>query len=159
MEGLIPLIIMLLIGSFFSSKKKKPQDKGEVKTFTAQETQSGPMGKLKEMYEEIQREMQPEVREREIEQNRQMAAPVSPPVVSVREQVPIAKPQREIKRVESKSRKTGSTDRSRQRGNRASKSTSTQKSLSTTSFIPENKDDLIKGVIFSEIFGPPISKR
>lgn len=154
MEQLIPLIIMLLIGSFFSSKKKKAPEKGKSKPFTAQETQSGTMGKLKEMYEELQREMQPEAREREIQQTRQMSAP-SQPVVPIHEPIEVVKPKQQVKRTGVSKPK----ERSPRRATASNQSSKIQNPVSSKNIMPKNKDDLIKGVIFSEIFGPPISKR
>lgn len=151
MEGIIPLIIMLLIGSFFSSKKKKAPEEGKAKPFTAQETQSRTMGKLKEMYEELQREMQPEAREREIQETRQASAP-SQPVVPIREPLEVVEPKQ-------RKRADVSKERSPKRVTAPIQSSEIQDPVNSNDIMPKNRDDLIKGVIFSEIFGPPISKR
>ncbi len=150
MESLIPLIIMLLVGSLFSSKRKKPEDEQkQAKPFTTQSEQAdGPVKRLKEMYQEIQQELaedkeQPSPTQRSVEQ------PYEVKVTS--ERVEVSAPRRAHREDASRSRRSKRTvtQEVKSKTHRAS-----QKDL-----LPKSPDDIMKGVIFSEIFGPPVSKR
>lgn len=147
MEQLIPLIIMLLIGSLMSTKKKKANQQKKDKPFTAQDPESGPLGKLKEMYQELQQEMQPETREREIQQTQQHSIPRP----SNRLPVEITTPKVDVPKEKPKRR--ASAQRIKVQNQQI------QQTTNSRDIMPKSKDDLIKGIIFSEIFGPPISKR
>ena len=155
MDSIIPLIIMLIVGALLSGKKKKSSQQEEAKPFTAQQgNPDGPVKKLKEMYQELQQEMQQETKQQQPPtQSRQMSEPA--PRVQV-EFTP--------KPVEtSVSSKREGRDRTRSRHSTRGKSTrivqTKQKKIQVESILPRTKDDLIKGVIFSEIYGPPKSKR
>jgi len=152
MDSIIPLIIMLIVGALLSGKKKKSSQQEEAKPFTAQqESPDGPVKKLKEMYQEIQQEMQQQTQQQE--PPRQMSVPAPRVVVELPPKpIEVAAPS-----------KRGSKVRSRTRQSTRGKSTKVvekQKSkIQVESILPKTKDDLIKGIIFSEIYGPPKSKR
>lgn len=152
MDSIIPLIIMLIVGALLSGKKKKPSQQEEAKPFTAQqESPDGPVKKLKEMYQEIQQEMQQQTQQQE--PPRQMSVPAPRVVVEL--------PPKPLEVAESSKR--GSKVRSRTRQSTRGKSTKVvekqQSKIQVESILPKTKDDLIKGIIFSEIYGPPKSKR
>ena len=150
MESLIPLIIMLIVGSLFSNKRKKPEDEQKpAKPFTTQSEQAdGPVKRLKEMYQEIQQELGEEK-----EQPRPSPRPVVQPyeVKVTPERVEVSTPRR--------SQRTDSS-RTRQSTRIVQQQVKTQKQVRTQkNLLPKTQDDIMKGVIFSEIFGPPKSKR
>lgn len=153
MENLLPFIIMLILGALFNSgKKKAPKDNGQqTKPFTAGETeQDNPIKKLKEMsrdlYKEIQQEFEAEAdpepvpTPRPVRKRREIA-------VEVKDLEPIPEPRvkSRVALTESRQRNEKSTVKKRQ---------TTQKQL-----VPTTSDDIMRGVIFSEIIGPPKSKR
>ena len=151
MEQLIPFIIILLVGSFFSSKKKKAAEQAKEKPFTAQEQQIGTLGKLKEMYQELQNEMQPEIREREIQEAERMNIPVNPVAANrapLKNAVPRAEDRTEVPK-----------ERSKRRSSAVRVKSEVLHPTGAKGIMPKNRDDIIKGIVFSEIFGPPISKR
>ncbi|AOV07890.1 hypothetical protein [Sporosarcina ureilytica] len=147
MESLIPFIIMLLLGSLFSGKKKSSQDeKRPSKPFTA-EKQDNPIKKLKEMsrdlYKEIQQEMEQE--------NKKV------------EQRPVAVPRESFSKAESRKETPIPLDGGRRRETRRDKvkrqSKIKQSNVANRDFVPSSSDDIMKGIIFSEIIGPPKSRR
>ena len=148
---------MLIVGAFLSSKKKKkPSEQEESKPVTAQQGHpGGPVNKLKEMYKEMQQEMEQETaRQQAAGQSRQNPAPPRvevelPPKPVVASVSP--------KKVARDSSRGGSRQSTRRQSTRVVKAQ--QNKLQVESILPKNKDDMIKGVIFSEIFGPPKSKR
>lgn len=151
---------MLIVGAFLSGRKKKdPSQQEEAKPFTAQQRQpeqEGPVKKLKEMYKEIQQEMQQE------NQRQQPAADSRPMTVpSPREQIESLPKSVEIPVSSKREARGGSRSRGRQstRGQSTRIVKKEESKLQVESIIPKSKDDLIKGVIFSEIYGPPKSKR
>ena len=155
MESLIPFIIMLLVGSFLSSKKKKPTDEQEqAKPFTAQnERQDGPVKKLKEMYEEIQKELEKGNETQRPAPQMTQRTMGKPEVKVTPERVEVAVPLRE-QRAEPSMRSQSSrhvtvTNQVVQKQNKTPRA----------GLMPKSQDDIMKGVIFSEIFGPPKSKR
>ena len=153
MENLIPFIIMLLVGSFLSSKRKKPTDEQEqAKPFTAQgERHDGPVKKLKEMYEEIQKELEEEnEKQRPAPQMTQRTMP-KPEVKITPERVEVAVPLRE--------KRTEPTRQSRPSRFEEKQVVKKQNKTPRSGLMPKSQDDIMKGVIFSEIFGPPKSKR
>ena len=145
---------MLLIGAFLKGKKKKSPEQGEAKPFTAQ----GSLGKLKdmskEMYQEIQKEIQQDPRTQERKEiPRMQRAPITRnPVVANSAPIDIELPRKE-------SRTNVSKERTNRRAATSRDSAKKKQTVSKTNIIPENRDDVIKGIVFSEIFGPPISKR
>lgn len=148
---------MLIVGSLFSSKKKKTEDGQEqAKPFTAQkEQQDGPVKKLKEMsrdmYKEIQKELEKETeKQRPDPQTIQRTLPQHEVKVTP-ERIEVSIPLRE-KRVE--------PTRSSRSSRRENKQVATnQQKVAGGSLMPKTPDDIMRGVIFSEIFGPPKSKR
>lgn len=153
MESLIPFIIMLLVGSFLSSKKKKPTDEQEqAKPFTAQnERQDGPVKKLKEMYEEIQKELEKGNETQRPAPQKTQRTMTKPEVKITPERVEVAVPLRE--------QRTDPTRQSRSSRYETKQVVNKQNKTPRAGLMPKSQDDIMKGVIFSEIFGPPKSKR
>jgi len=149
-EQLIPLIIILLASSLFGKKKKKGSEQQQTKPITEQSPQSGPMRKIKEMtkemYEEIQKEIQEDPRrEPQAVPTRSLIETSIKPL-----NVPIPS---EVSRS-----KTSKTRRNR-RTVSARKTSEKKQMISANNIVPKDGNDLIKGIVFSEIYGPPISKR
>ncbi|MDS9471026.1 hypothetical protein [Sporosarcina pasteurii] len=153
MESLIPFIIMLLLGSLFSGKKKSSEEDRRSKPFTPEsKEQDNPIKKLKEMskdiYKEIQQEMEQETKKVE-------HRPVAIPGESLRKV--------EEQRAEVQKQKTISSDSGRRREARRDKvkrqSKNKQTNVENRDLVPSSSDDIMKGIIFSEIIGPPKSRR
>lgn len=149
MESLIPFIIMLILGSLFKGKGKKPsEDERQPKPSTAQrKEQDNPLKKLKEMsrdlYKEIQQELEQETKKTE-------QRPVVIPKTVVQKVEAKAEP---IKPIEKKRRvETHRDEVKRQKVRKPSK-------VANASIVPKSSDDIMKGIIFSEIIGPPKSRR
>lgn len=139
-------------------KNKNKNEQKQAKPFTAQENrQPTPLKKLKEMSQEMYRELQQEMQQ---EPERQQQTVQRPQVVAPRELIVETHPV--AVEVPSSSRKTRdkSTDgrKTRQQSN---KSSSERLSVTnkTVDLLPKTEQDIMKGIIFSEIFGPPKSKR
>ena len=145
---------MLILGAIFNSKRKdKSSGEAEAKPFTAGQKQPGsPVRKIKEvsteMYKEIQREFQQETeREQQTPQRPQMT-PISAKPLAV-----------EASKNSGRDRRETFTGRQSSRGHAENKDDIAKNEIILESLVPKSKDDLIKGVIFSEIFGSPKSKR
>ena len=151
---------MLIVGGLLSSKKKKqPSQEEAAKPYTAQQSQpedQGPVKKLKDMYKEIQREMQEE------SQRQQPAADSRPMSVPPRSLKAEPLPKSVEISVSPKSESRSGSRPSSKRSSRKNPTRNVRKKhseLQVESIIPKSKDDLIKGIIFSEIYGPPKSRR
>ena len=143
---------MLIVGALFSGKKKKPSQQEEAKPFTAQqESPDGPVKKLKEMYQEIQKEMQQQTQQQE--PPRQISVPAPRVVVE-----PTPKPL-EVSVSSKRESRARTSNRQSTRGKSTRVVEKQQGKIQVESILPKTKDDLIKGIIFSEIYGPPKSKR
>ncbi|BAQ11416.1 hypothetical protein OXB_2945 [Bacillus sp. OxB-1] len=164
MEGIVLLIISLIIGSFFNgSKNKKEPPKTGAKPFTATgkveppAKADDPLKRLKdlsrEMYKEIQKELQTEDDEppsRQTAPVRTKKEPAPSPQVVVAEAMPEL-PRRIQEPVMEK-----------HRGRLSAHSSNPKPELQSENvhdFFPQNEQDILKGIIFSEILGPPKSKR
>lgn len=166
METLIIAIAMGLISMFFRGKKpdesqkktqpKRPQPQQQSQWPSAQPETQDPLRRLKEisqeMYKEIQREFQTEVDE---PPSRQTEPAVSPKKVVVQEKpketrTPTQRKEREIKFPSTPHRGRLATHQ----GEPVWEKPAEQHHL-----IPKTEQDLIKGIIFSEILGPPKSKQ
>ncbi|MFS0575265.1 hypothetical protein AB1K83_06515 [Sporosarcina sp. 179-K 3D1 HS] len=165
MEGIVLLIISLIVGSFLNgSKAKKEPPKTGAKPFTAAgkveppaRQPDDPLKKLKElsrdMYREIQKELQTEDNEppsRQLAPTQPKKAPPvpTPEVVAARavsEPPAVTKPSLEQHR-----------GRLSAHGGRVQPISSSERSMD---LFPTKEEDLLKGIIFSEILGPPKSKR
>ncbi len=171
MEQLIIFIILAILGSFFNKSKKKAADEGQPKPFTATgRVPDNPKSTLKEMSKDLYREFQKEMHREDVEPpSRQLqqtmipqpvvvAQPVAAPVTAapVRSATPRAGTER-------KERADSSRDRQRERhSGRLSVHGGTRQSnsvIKTHDLMPKNEQDLLKGIVFSEIFGPPKAKR
>lgn len=153
MESLIPLIIMLIVGSLFNGKKKTPADGQEkAKPFTPKgDRQEGPVKTLKDMsrdmYKELQRELEKEVEK----QHPTPRQPIQQQVKVMPESVDVSVSKRERRTEPARVNRISSKE---------VKQVEMKKSKSSTQhLIPKSSEDMMKGVIFSEIFGPPKSKR
>ncbi|GKV54332.1 hypothetical protein NCCP2222_02790 [Sporosarcina sp. NCCP-2222] len=175
MESLIPLIIFGLISLFLKGKKPegadaKPekQESNKVKPFTAQKQGSDPFKKLKEMsqemYQELQREFQnppdePPSRQTTVEspqtrmETRRPAA--QPAAVQPKPTAKPAQPAAFSARKETPKREERTGRLSAHGGRKAQELTV----MEPEHMIPKNEQDLLKGIIFSEILGPPKAKR
>lgn len=153
MEGIILLLISLVVGSFLKGKDKKEAPKNRPKPFTAQpqEGHQNPVGKLKEMYKEIQEELQSEA-EKQRQADRQMVEP-EPSVSSNRAEMVAVTTRNQ--RPEKQARPDRHTVRQRQKEQRQQQ----QSPRAQENLMPKTEEDIMKGVIFSEIFGPPKSRR
>lgn len=169
MEGIVLLIISLIVGSFLNgSKSKKEPPKTGAKPFTAtgkveQPTRQteDPLKKLKElskeMYREIQKELQTEDEEppsRKLPAGQPKKAPIAAQATTApKMDVP------EVIHVSPTSRRKPSSE---QHSGRLSAHGGKLEPISRSASIdlmPKNEEDLLKGIIFSEILGPPKSKR
>ena len=161
MESFLPLIIMLIIGAIMSGKRgAKSSGESESKPFTAGQQQPGsPMKKFKEvsseMYKEIQREFQQQDTERQQPEQRQQ--PVQRQQQTIRQPINIEpkvvvaeKPKRENREV---------TARRSRHSKYEIKDEIAKNEISLEGLLPKSHNDLVKGVIFSEIFDAPKSKR
>ena len=162
MEILI-FIVLGIISMLFKGKKPEDAPKTQKRQQTAQTGSSDPMRKLKEMsqemYRELQREFQTEIDE---PPSRQSSERTPAPVTSLpseaqkverRDTARTSLPHEEKKQTRQSTRETNRGRLSAHQGNVAA-----QKS-SDNDMIPSTQQDLIKGIIFSEILGPPKSKQ
>ncbi|WP_342505229.1 hypothetical protein [Sporosarcina sp. FSL K6-2383] len=173
MEQIIILVIIAIVSSFFKKGKGKTEGpaKGQSKPFTATgRVPDSPQSKLKEMSKDLYRELQKEMQRTDEEPpSRQLpreAVPQRPVVVPVQPVVApvVAEPVRSTTpraTVERKERPDSSRDRKRHSGRLSAHGAQYQmaSTMQSHDLMPKTKQDLIKGIIFSEIFGPPKSKR
>lgn len=165
MEGLILLAISLLVGSFLNGNKnkKKPPTTGP-KPFTATgrtEPQNDPLRKLKEMSKEMYKEIQKELQQEPVEPPSRTAPEVvtpevtpSPVLVVVPEPpTPSSRPSSAPTMV----RRPKEQHRGRLSAHGGKIESGTQ--YDQHDLLPKNEHDLLKGIVFSEILGPPKSKR
>lgn len=158
MEQLIIFIVLAILGSLFNGKgKKKEAEKGQAKPFVAQQKQQNdPVKKLKEMskemYRELQRELQDETSEPPSRQTPPISTPQRQPVPQPIQIEPIAPVSRAP--MEEKSR-----EKHRGRLSAHGGSVAPVVAIPKQELIPRNEEDMLKGIIFSEILGPPKSKR
>lgn len=153
MEGIAIFIVMMILGSLFKGKKEPEEKPSKTKPFMPQQSQpkqQTPLKKLREASEEMFKEIQQEIR-RETEQQKKAIDqhPVhSVPVQSQVKSTPIKVEQTASRKESIKSRKTT-----------RKKIEQPQTAITQTDLLPRNEEDLMKGIIFSEILGPPKSKR
>jgi len=156
MESFLPLIIMLIIGAIMSGKRgAKSSGESESKPFTAGQQQPGsPMKKFKEvsseMYKEIQREFQQQDTERQQPEQRQQQQTIRQPINIEPKVVVAEKPKRDQREA---------TARRSRHSKYEIKDEIAKNDISLEGLLPKSHNDLVKGVIFSEIFDAPKSKR
>ncbi|GEN84345.1 hypothetical protein SLU01_26570 [Sporosarcina luteola] len=163
MEILI-LVVFGIISMLFKGKKTGEAPKTETKRPPAQTEVPDPLRKLKEMsqemYKEIQREFQTEIEE---PPSRQSPPVTQAPVVTVPRETPKVdrpetsrqtRPTKEKKQDRSSARETHRGRLSAHQGKPV-----WEKPVENHELIPRSDQDLIKGIIFSEILGPPKSKQ
>lgn len=148
---------MLILGSLFSSGKKKntKEKKQQSKPFTAEkQEQDNPIRKLKEMSRDLYQEIQQEF---EVEQENTQPKPK-----------PTVTPQEVVQKVETRRKdipvqRAVPVERRRKRETirleESAKQKQPQTKVRNKQLVPNTSDDIMKGIIFSEIIGPPKSKR
>ncbi|MCM3637369.1 hypothetical protein M3152_06500 [Sporosarcina luteola] len=163
MEILI-FVVLGIISMLFKGKKPEDATKTQRRQPTAQTGSPDPMRKLKEMtqemYKDIQREFQTEIDE---PPSRQSLERKPPQVISLPSEV------KEVKRrdgaktvpVHAEKHDRTSTREKTHRGRLSAHQDSviSRESVENHEMIPTSEQDLIKGIIFSEILGPPKSKQ
>ena len=173
MEQLIILVIIAVVSSLFKKGKGNTENpaKGQSKPFTATgRVPDSPQSKLKEMSKDLYRELQKEMQRTDVEPpSRQLpreTVPQRPVVVAAQPVVvsAVAEPVRSTTpraTTERKERPDSSRDRERHSGRLSAHGAQyqTASTLQAHDLMPKNRQDLVKGIIFSEIFGPPKSKR
>lgn len=142
MEGLIPIIIVALMSFLFKGKKEADNtaDKPVKSTPVRKPVSENPFKDLGDFAKQFTGERQQEMKPK-------------PPVVK---EVPVKveKIERELKRDQGSARSTGRLSTHQQKAPIVQVS-----AQEVSSLIPSTQDELIKGIIFSEILGPPKSKR
>lgn len=176
MESIIIFVVIAIVSAFFKKGKGDTQNptkpaKGQPKPFTATgRVPDSPQSKLKEMSKELYRELQKEMQRTDVEPpSRQLPREtvLQRPVVMAAQPVVapgVAEPVRSTTSratVERKERPDSSRDRERHSGRLSAHGAQFQtvSTMEPHDLMPRNRQDLIKGIIFSEIFGPPKSKR
>ncbi|MCM3743393.1 hypothetical protein M3193_04510 [Sporosarcina luteola] len=163
MEILI-FIVLGIISMLFKGKKPEDAPKTQNRQPTVQTGTSDPMRKLKEMtqemYKDIQREFQTEIDEPPSRQtpDRKPAPAVSIP--SLPKQTERTDRTRDVQ-VHTDNRHDRKSKREPHRGRLTVHQGSliTKEPVEHHEMIPTSEQDLIKGIIFSEILGPPKSKQ
>ena len=142
MEGLIPIIIVALMSFLFKGKKESDNtaDKPVKSTPVRKPVSENPFKDLGDFAKQFTGERKQEMKPK-------------PPVVK-EAPVIVEKNGRELKRDQGLARSTGRLSTHQQKAPIIQVSTQEVSSL-----IPSTQDELIKGIIFSEILGPPKSKR
>ncbi|MFJ7933616.1 hypothetical protein [Sporosarcina sp. NPDC096371] len=170
MEQIIIFVILAIVSAFFKKGKEKTDTpaKGQAKPFTATgRIPDSPQKKLKDMSKDLYRELQKEMQRTDGEPpSRQLQQPVAPkPIVAAQPVAPpvTATPARSTTpraSAERKERTDSTRGHQRHSGRLSAHGAQYQMStMQTNEFVPKNKEDLVKGIIFSEILGPPKSKR
>lgn len=174
MEQIIIIVIIAIVSSFFKKGKGNTENpaKGQSKPFTATgRVPDSPQSKLKELSKDLYRELQKEMQRTDAEPPsrqlpQQTTVPQRPVVVAAQPVVApvVAEPVRSTTpraTVERKERADSSRDRERHSGRLSAHGAQyqTASTMEPHDLMPRNRQDLIKGIIFSEIFGPPKSKR
>lgn len=156
MESIIIFIIISILGSLFSGKnKKKAPQKEQPKPFTAE--QNHPVKKLKEISQEMVKEIQKEFQNGSGEPPSRQTPPVTDPrQPAIAEQKPARVEPIDVKRRDAE---LPSTEKHR---GRLATHGGTRKTLTVVEkhdLIPKSQEDFMKGIIMSEILAPPKSKR
>lgn len=155
---------MLVIGALFNSgKKKAPQEtkRQQSKPFTSgQPEQDTPIKKLKEMSRDLYKEIQQEF---EQEQQKAEQHPAEVPKATV-QKVDVAKIETPKREERVNTRAAGTSERQqetvrRQEERQAQRRQKLQTTAASSQLVPTTSDEIMKGIIFSEIIGPPKSKR
>lgn len=151
MEPIIGFIAMLILSFLFKGKKKESPE-GQPKPFTAQP--DSPVRKLKDMSKDMYRELQKEMQRETVEPpSRQLPRaevnrnPVTPKPAPI--EIPVKRD----------SRSDSSNERHSGRLSAHGGVRRPVQTIDTHNLLPKSEQDLLKGIIFSEIFGPPKSKR
>jgi len=170
MEQFIPLIILALASFLFRGKKEEPDKKrpstDKSKPFTASSGQPDPFKKLKEMSQEMYKEIQREFQETPAEPpSRQTPIETSRPAVTERPTKMPSHTQSVSPVAAQAKRERSQRDMSQRETHRGRLSAHGAKHVwkptaaNHHEMIPKDQEDLVKGIIFSEILGPPKAKR
>lgn len=163
MEILI-FVVLGIISMLFKGKKPEDAPKTQKRQPTAQTGTPDPMRKLKEMtqemYKEIQREFQTEIDE---PPSRQSSERTPAPAVSLPPKAKETVRKDRVKEVQvhtdEKHDRTSKREPHRGRLSVHQGSLISKEPVEHHEMIPTSEQDLIKGIIFSEILGPPKSKQ
>ena len=170
MEQIIMLVVIGIVSMLFKGKKPEEAQKQQQRQRqpSTQPAKPDPMRKLKEMsqemYKEIQREFQTEIEEPPSRQAPQVAQPqpvaARPAVPRAETRVP-AKPREKSPAAARPSVERSATREGSHRGRLSAHGAKHvwAESIEHHDLVPQNERDLIKGIIFSEIMGPPKSKQ
>lgn len=174
MEQLIALIVMLIIGSLFSSKgqkkgqeKRPPVERRAPMQPSRQEPstpkQFDPMRKLKdmskEMFEEIEREFTNPPPEPPSRQTQPIVEEKKPVKKKFEPAVQLAQPREKKQSALTQLKQDQERVEHRGRLSVHGGTKQTELVLEKEQLIPSTQQELIKGIIFSEILGPPKSKQ
>lgn len=163
MEILI-FIVLGIISMLFKGKNQGEAPKTQKRQQTTQPSASDPMRKLKEMtqemYKEIQREFQTELDE---PPSRQSSERSPAPVVTLPSEVHKGERRDAGKKtqIQAERKRDRTSNREPHRGRLSvhQGSLNSQEPTRHHEMVPNSQQDLIKGIIFSEILGPPKSKQ
>ncbi|MBB4825762.1 type IV secretory pathway VirB10-like protein [Sporosarcina luteola] len=174
MEPWIPLIIMAVISLLFKGKKEETTDQKKrepekAKPFTAQPQSSDPFRKLKEMSQEMYKELQREFQNPPDEPPSRQTPPDTPrraeagsartqPAATAVRPMQAPKPAKPVASAEAKELEKREEHRGRLTAH-GSRKTQDPYAAEPEHMIPKSEQDLLKGIIFSEILGPPKAKR
>lgn len=171
MESLIIFAVIGIISMLFKGKKPEEAQKQQQQRQrqpSSHPAKPDPMRKLKEMsqemYKEIQREFQTEIEEppsRQAPQAPQARPEAARPAVARAETRMPAKPREKAPAAGRPSVERSSTRESTHRGRLSAHGAKHvwAERVEHHEMVPQNERDLIKGIIFSEILGPPKSKQ
>ena len=157
MESIIIFIILSLLASFFG-KKNEPEKKTSKPINRPQQqgpVNQNPFKNLGELAKEFQQQQQSQMEQRELQRDKPAPIPKqvpSKPSVKVQE-IPDRTISRTIdhsKPAEGKGRLSIHQDNTRLK---------TKEKPALKNVLPNTEDELLRGIIFSEILGPPKSKR
>ncbi|SIT82372.1 hypothetical protein [Edaphobacillus lindanitolerans] len=167
MEPIILLIISLIVGSLMkgNDKKKAPGKPGPVQTKPVPKPArkpEQPAGGLRELtrqlYEDLQQEVKKEMKEFREDPREERKTETEQKKRTEKPQLPkTAEPQRKKGREPSQRRSAVHADDLT--ADRPIDDPITLGEIGSSRLLPETRDDLVRGVIFSEILGPPKARR
>ncbi|GKV64650.1 MULTISPECIES: hypothetical protein [Sporosarcina] len=178
MEQLIILVIMLALGSLFGKKKEKPEPKKQPPvqkpTYTQtvqrdsrepQRSNAAPVNKSRSL-KDLSRNLFEDI-QKEFKELQQEIQPEEAPVKSQAPQTEIFYPEPALeKKRQERAVKAVSTPRSERQSNARGRFSSDQQEAFQSNdrilqedLIPTTRQQVLQGIVYSEILGPPKSKR
>lgn len=147
---------MLVLGSIFGKGKQKPADKKgpPSKPFVA--TKDDPMKRLKEMSQDMYRELQKEFQQTPAEPPSRQTIPQAPVAVTKASEPPVRRSESRPSARERESLPTHEAPTGRLSLHGGQKGPYREP---VTNIVPKTEADIVKGIIFSEILGPPKAKQ